>query len=60
MRVKFTSLEQLQESFNKTYKDYETEKRVEETLDKEIEVYFDEHDLVYNEANEFLGELIDY
>lgn len=60
MRVKFTSLEQLQESFNKTYKDYETEKRAEETLDKEIEVYFDEHDFVYNEANEFLGELIDY
>ena len=60
MRIIFYSLEELQERCNKTYANAETEKKVEEALDKEIEVYYDEYDRVWTEGGVLLGEVEDY
>jgi len=56
MRIKFNCIEEL-EYRNLTYADKKSEKNIEEMLDKEIEVYYDENYFVWSEGGQLLGYL---
>ena len=60
MRVRFTSLEELQELHEKTYADKESEKEIEKMLNKNIEVYYDENYFVWSEGGILLGYVKDF
>ncbi len=60
MKTYFNSLEELQERHEKTYANKESKTNIENMLNKEIRVYYDENYFVYNEANELIGYLKEY